>query len=396
MVYLMHLSTKYINRSPVSSIVTDRFSCRVAIVLSGIFFIIGYLGTAFATNVRVAILTCGIIGGIGAGLGCNASLVVIGFNFDKRRDLALGISLSGVGTGVFVLAPLMQATRDYYGSIGFFVILAAMSANIVTCGMLCFPSQMERHAKSERNRDRLRSKLSSNNNHFFAVIRTYVSVLANRGVILMCSSFFIYSIGSFLVYLHLPHYIESKGHSGAQAAFLVALIGIISAVSRILTGLVANTHRIDNVIIYSVSIAIFGSATLVYPFIADNYSGHVIYVCFVGLFYGCCYVVSAGVHVNFVGINYISSAVGLQFFCGGAGGIIGPVFAGVLVDQGGTYNQSIIVAACCLLISSILGAVLLCIPKPAIIKDAPSDKCKTDGDECETTFDLNDDDNKRL
>ncbi|XP_045188872.2 monocarboxylate transporter 9-like isoform X3 [Mercenaria mercenaria] len=190
--------------APVSSIVTDRFSCRVAIVLSGIFFIIGYLGTAFATNVRVAILTCGIIGGIGAGLGCNASLVVIGFNFDKRRDLALG------------------------------------------------------------------------------------------------------------------------------------------------------------------------------------------------LFYGCCYVVSAGVHVNFVGINYISSAVGLQFFCGGAGGIIGPVFAGVLVDQGGTYNQSIIVAACCLLISSILGAVLLCIPKPAIIKDAPSDKCKTDGDECETTFDLNDDDNKRL
>jgi predicted MFS family arabinose efflux permease len=265
---------------------------------------------------------------MGAGLGCTASLVVIGFNFEKRRDFALGICMSGVGTGVFVLAPLMQAAREHYGSEGFFIILAAMSANIITCGMLCFPSHLERLTKSERHKDKISSEDKFGKTPSISVLRTYFAVLANRGVILMCISFFIYAIGSFLVYLHLPHYIESKGQSGAKTAFLVALIGIISAVSRVLTGIVANTHKIDDVIIYSVSIALFGSATVVYPFIADNYTGHVVYVSCVGLFYGCCFVVSSGVHVKFVSINYISSAVGLQFFFGGGGAIIGPVFAG--------------------------------------------------------------------
>ncbi|XP_053406865.1 monocarboxylate transporter 9-like isoform X2 [Mercenaria mercenaria] len=125
---------------PLSTVVIDRFSCRTAITASGMFFVVGYLGTAFAETIETAIFTCGILAGTGAALGYTAAMVAVGFNFRRRRNLALGIAVSGVGAGLFVLAPLMQLSREFYGPMGFFIILAAMTANIVTFGQLCFPS----------------------------------------------------------------------------------------------------------------------------------------------------------------------------------------------------------------------------------------------------------------
>ncbi|XP_053406861.1 monocarboxylate transporter 6-like isoform X2 [Mercenaria mercenaria] len=48
---------------PLSSAVIDRFSCRTALMLSGVFFIAGYIGTAFADTIEMAIFTCGILAG---------------------------------------------------------------------------------------------------------------------------------------------------------------------------------------------------------------------------------------------------------------------------------------------------------------------------------------------
>ncbi|XP_060603366.1 monocarboxylate transporter 9-like isoform X3 [Ruditapes philippinarum] len=126
--------------APLSSFVVDRFSCRTAVMLSGMLFTAGYLGTAFAPNIQTAIFTLGFVAGCGAGVGYTSSMVVIGFNFKRKRHLALGFVLSGMGAGLFALAPLMQLARDYYGSTGFFIIQAAMALNIIAFGATFFPS----------------------------------------------------------------------------------------------------------------------------------------------------------------------------------------------------------------------------------------------------------------
>ncbi|XP_060603359.1 monocarboxylate transporter 9-like isoform X2 [Ruditapes philippinarum] len=126
--------------APLSSFVVDRFSCRTAVMLSGMLFTAGYLGTAFAPNIQTAIFTLGFVAGCGAGVGYTSSMVVIGFNFKRKRHLALGFVLSGMGAGLFALAPLMQLARDYYGSTGFFIIQAAMALNIIAFGATFFPT----------------------------------------------------------------------------------------------------------------------------------------------------------------------------------------------------------------------------------------------------------------
>jgi len=65
--------------APVSSMVIDRFSCRVAMVAAGLCYIVGYIATAFAPNIYVAIVTFGILAGMSASIITNITSCYRGF-----------------------------------------------------------------------------------------------------------------------------------------------------------------------------------------------------------------------------------------------------------------------------------------------------------------------------
>lgn len=271
------------------------------------------------------LMQCLFTSGTGAALGYTAAMVIVGFNFRKRRNLALGIAVSGVGAGLFVLAPLMQLSREHYGPVGFFIILATMTVNIITFGVMCFPSKLELHTQIQR---RINAKRSSENNKCFASLKLYLKVLYNKAMICLFLCMFFYCMGTYLVYLHLPSFIVTKGFTAVQASFLVSLSGILSLFGRLLTGVVANLNRINDTVLYSGSMGVVGIASFIYPFSADYFAGHVVYITLLGLFFGSCYVSITAVSLKFVGISYVAAAIGLQFCFGGIGAVIGPVCAG--------------------------------------------------------------------
>ncbi|WAR22072.1 MOT14-like protein [Mya arenaria] len=227
-----------------STAVADRFSCRTAIIFSGLFYTGGYLATAFVTCIEAAIFTCGIV-------------------------------------------------------VGFFICCAGMQVNLITFGMLCFPSELEKYSHKMRLRDSDRLLEGTN------------------------------------------------GFSENQAAFLISLSGILTVFGRLLTGVVANIRNRNEIILYAGSMGILSIATIVYPFISRHYAGS-------------CYVVLTTVSLMFIGINYIATAIGLVFMFGGVGAIVGPVIAGILVDSGGTYDQSMTIAGVCILLAAVCGAISIC------------------------------------
>ncbi|XP_052771070.1 LOW QUALITY PROTEIN: monocarboxylate transporter 2-like [Mya arenaria] len=282
-----------------STAMTDRLSCRTAIICSGLFCSGGYFATAFVPSVEAAVVTCGIIVGIGAALGYNAAMVVVGFIFRKRRNLALDIAVSGVG----------------------------MQSNLVTFGMLCFPSKLENHSHTLRQRDS--ERLSKSANVFKRKVMPYFNVIRKKGIFCLClSMFLLYCTGLYLLFLHLPQYITTKGFSENQAAYLISLLGIFTTLGRFLTGVVANIPNCNEIILYAGSMAIVSIATIVYPFISQHFAVHLTYTIFLGLFFGSCYVVLTTASLKFIGINFIATAIGLEFMIGGVGAILGPVFAG--------------------------------------------------------------------
>ncbi|WAR22064.1 MOT9-like protein [Mya arenaria] len=292
--------------APLSSVVIDRFDCRTAMVTSGFLLTAGNLATAFADNIYVAIVTYGIICGLGLTLAMSASYVTIAFHFkEKSTNLAQGVILVGVGFGTLACSFLLQVSRDHYGIAGMFIIMAGISANIVTCGMVCKPNKAEEHAKIGRK-------------------------LGVKGV--------------------------NDNENGSN------MRGIVSIPSRLLTGVLANFSAVNEVYIYSVTICLLGIATCLYPLMANVYSGHVVYGTLVGMLYGCCHVVVVAINRRFVSTHFISAALGVVHFGNGLGSVLGPIVGGIVLDSGLTYTHSMFIAGASLLISSVFGIILVCLP----------------------------------
>ena len=49
--------------APIASILVDKFSLRTAIIVSGVLYTIGHIGTAFANSLPLSIIAYGIIAG---------------------------------------------------------------------------------------------------------------------------------------------------------------------------------------------------------------------------------------------------------------------------------------------------------------------------------------------
>lgn len=265
--------------------------------------------------------------GVGGALGYTANLVAVSLNFRRRRNVSLGIALAGVGIGILIFPPLMQMARDYYGYTGYFITMAAMHVNLITCGMLCFPSKLERHAKLLRKR-RAKAKSGSGGPGCLRTLKSYSCVIFNKGILCLSASVFFYCLGTYLLYLHLPEYIMSRGFTAGQAAFFLSMNGVPNIAGRVLTGLVANADRVHPVVLFSGSMAVVAAISLVYPSISHLYGGNIAFFVIFGLFYGSCYVVTTSMTLQFIGIDFVAASIGLQFMCCGVGAIIGPVVAG--------------------------------------------------------------------
>ena len=99
-------------------------------------------------------------------------------------------------------------------------------------------------------------------------------------------------------------------------------------IGRPLAELAANIEQIDDLLIYSGTIGMTGLATVLFPLFSNFYVGQIVYAIFLGLYFGCCYVVTGSVFIKLVGVEFMAKAIGFQFFCGSIGSVMGPVIAG--------------------------------------------------------------------
>ena len=67
--------------------------------------------------------------GIGFGVMFLASVVVVGFYFEKNRGIAATLAMCGSSVGMAVIAPLTRFLLDKYGWQGSVVILSGIALN---------------------------------------------------------------------------------------------------------------------------------------------------------------------------------------------------------------------------------------------------------------------------
>lgn len=148
---------------PIASFLTDRYGCRKMCICGSIIASIGFIASAFTTNMESLFFTFGIVSGFGLSLCYVAAVVIVAYYFEKKRSLATGLSVCGSGIGTFIFAPLTQVLLDEYGWRGTTLILAGLFLNISVCGALmrdlAWTAVMAKAKAQDRKRSREQKRL---------------------------------------------------------------------------------------------------------------------------------------------------------------------------------------------------------------------------------------------
>ncbi|MFH1488747.1 MAG: MFS transporter [Pseudomonadota bacterium] len=221
----------------------DRFGPR-RIILPGILIL--FLGQILSARIQDLLhfyLLYGVISGVG--ISCIAVVsysAILAHWFEKKRGLASGIAVSGMGLGTFFLVPLCQQ----------FILLWGWRVTFIATGILLLiillplngiflrhkPREMGLYsdgaAPPEPSVPGERKEAGSRRPPAIDWTLSKASKTAAFWY-LLAFPFFSFS-GIFLIFVHNVKFMVDQGISKMTAAFIFAMVGIISSIFRIFWG----------------------------------------------------------------------------------------------------------------------------------------------------------------
>lgn len=262
--------------------------------------------------------------GVGLGICYNTGMIVVAFNFERKRNLAAGIATSGGGIGPFILTPVFQIIYNYYKFTGFCLLLGGLSLQNCVFGFLFRPSTLEIKMKAINRR---RHKQS-----FKESIADYMEIVRSGSMLCLCLSYFFANISIFLLYTHFPEYCLQTHSTKMEISYFLSIAGISGCVGRLLFGMANNSHDIKEIVMLFGVFTMLGLGTMLFPFASQYTAAKIIFASFLGAYSGCCYPILNSVVIETVGHSMLAHGVGYLMLFIGIGTFIGPPLAGICIS----------------------------------------------------------------
>ncbi|KAL3846511.1 hypothetical protein ACJMK2_017491 [Sinanodonta woodiana] len=318
---------------PIASMLTNKYGCRVVIILGGIISFLGLFGSNFSPNIYVLFVTFGIITGAGYGLVFIPAITAVSLYFDKRRTLAAGIAASGVGVGNFLFPAMIRWLNNMYNWRASILVLSALNLNIIVCGLLIRPVSTFDFSKEK-------PKVLD------------VTPFKKKGYWMLSVNNFLFCCGISAIYIHISAYAEGIGIDEDRSALLISAMGVSNLLGRLLYGVVGHYKRLNNMVIYTVSFALAGVTFFIIPSMT-SYIGLMIMVVLFGLFSGCFGTLLVSILVEILGLHRFANGYGCLLLFEAAGQMLGGPIAGAMFDLTGDYSMAFYIGGLFCLLSSI-------------------------------------------
>jgi len=295
----------------------DRFGPRRVVLVGAVALGLGLLLTSNATSLWQAYLGHGL--GVGLAVACCyvPLVAVVGGWFERRRTVAVGVAVSGIGLGTLVGAPAAAALvdalgwRQAYGVLGTGGVLV-----LLVCAVLVRPAPLNVDAVHVPLLPRLRT-------------RAY-AVLYASGLLL--------SVALFVPFVHLPAFAESRGAGAVAAAALVGIIGAASVVGRLALGAVAG--RLGVLRTYQGCFVLMASSFLLWT--GDpSYSRLVAFALLLGVGYGGFVALGPPLVAEVFGVQGLGALLGVLYTSAAIGSAVGPPLAGGVIGDGSGYGRAV-------------------------------------------------------
>ena len=321
---------------PVADRVDPRWVIGFGVVLTGAGLIVGSL----ATELWQVLVGYGF--GVGIGIGCAyvTSVGPVQRWFVRRRGLASGMAVAGIGVGTLALPPIatliIEATdwRTAYLSIGIATIVLGVLATRLIIGS---PDAIDQHPDG----DPAPPPLPGGARRVLPGLALGDAIRTRPFAILYISSLLL-AFSLFLPFVHLVPYAMDRGVEKPTAVILVMLIGVGSVAGRfLLSGFADRFGRRPSLI------AMFFGLAIMFAFwwAVEAFWLLAVFAVVFGIFYGGYVALAPAVLIDYIGPRTAASAIGALYTSVALGTGLGPTMAGFMFDWTGSYELVLAVAA---------------------------------------------------
>jgi MFS family permease len=345
----------------------DRLGPRRVIAAGMVLIGIGLLIASRAVALWHLYLIYGLTIGLGVGFSYVPAVGTVQRWFVRRRGLASGIAVSGIGAGTLIgpfAATWLIALFDWRGA---YVTLAVLCVVLGLAGALLIEHSPERRGLApdgEPPAPQAKPNAPAADGRPVVVAGTDLKVaLRSRPFFLYAAATFLTSLGLFTPLVHLPNYARDHGLGEATGVLLLGLFGFGSLAGRFLLGAIAD--RFGRRPTLAATFAIMGAMCLLWWASTEVWSLGIFAVVF-GTCYGGFVALSPALMMDYFGGRNVSGIIGILYSAAGIGALAGPTLSGLAFDVMGSYAIPILAGAAFNLLAT---AVMLATPTPARWRD---------------------------
>jgi MFS family permease len=338
--------------APLAGYIVDHYGVRRPLAIATVFYGLA-IGSMyyFNSSIWVFYLIFAVIGVFGAmTTPVSYSKLMVNW-FDRRRGLALGLSLAGVGVGVALVPKLSQAIMSAYSwreaYMGISLIIVFISAPIVYLVVRDKPADMGLRQDGDSG------EANGQDGDSLLTGFTVREALRTRHYWMMMVTFFLLGLVLIGATVHLIPMLIDRGVTPSAAASTAGVLGVSLIIGRVFAGYLMDRFHAPYVALCFLLGPVIGLALF-----AMGASGGIAVLCavLIGMATGAEFDVIAFFISRYLGLKSFGKIYGQIFGLFQVGCGLGPLVMGISFDRTGSYTFALwilcgMVAFACLLIA---------------------------------------------
>ncbi len=244
--------------APAAGYLIDRVGVRVCYALGLSLFAMGYLLASQATALWQLYILIGALCGAGSvALGMVPASLLASRWFDRRLPSAMSALYAALGIGVLIFAPVSQALIESTGWRGTYLRLGLLPLALLPLLIVLPWSRMTHGDPSLADARRRAASRRTSASERQGIRAELSAALATSGFWKLAGVMFFTTLATYLTLIQLVAYLIARGFDPLVSASVYGLVGILSTVGMIVSGLFAERfgERAVATVAYSCTIA---------------------------------------------------------------------------------------------------------------------------------------------
>lgn len=343
----------YFALGAISGPLADRWGPRPVVAFGVLVTAAGVAAASQAQTLWQIYAAYGIGVGIGVGFAYVPAIAAVQKWFVRKRGLASGLAVSGIGAGTLLLPPLAGLVVADMGWRAAYLALAIIMLAIGGVAALLLDDQPEAHGVGPDGMPPQAQTATATGRSF-----TFAIAIRSRPfwtLYLACS---FAGLALFVPFVHLTPYATDNGMKLQTALLLISIIGVGSIVGRFAFGGIADRfgRRIGLTLMFAGL-----TAMMLWWSVSTQTWALLAFAALFGAFYGGFVALIPAMTADYFGVRHVSSIIGVLYTSVACGTLFGPTVAGYAFDLTGSYYFAILGAAAMMFLAAIF---MLLAPQP--------------------------------